>query len=390
MPDASETKRRLRVLTLVDHFTPSGGAERLSARIAMRLDPERFEPIYCASRWNPARTNERQAALRDELEGAGVRVIGLGRTSRVAVWRWWPLYSLLRRERVDVVHSHKFGSNAWAVVIGTLARVPAVVAHEHSWSYQGRPLRRLLDRRLIAAGSDAFLAVSAEDRRRMIEVEHIDPEEVTLLPNGIDPLPPADGARVRAEAGIPANAPAIGTVAVLREEKQLHLLIEAVADLVGEHPELRLLIAGAGPQHDALQALAERLGVARNVLLLGPRGDVPDILAAVDVAVVCSRFEGSPLSVLEYMDAGLPVVASRVGGLPDLVEDRVNGLLAEPGDPHSLAAAIGELLADPELRRTLGERGRERRRAEFDFERMLRRLEGMYEELAGAAEGEGA
>ena len=379
MTDASQTKRRLRVLTLVDHLTPSGGAERLSARIAMRLDPERFEAIYCASRWDPARTNQNQAGLLEELEGAGVRAIGLGRSNKLAVWQWWPLVALLRREGIEIIHSHKYGSNIWAVVLGRLARVPVVVAHEHSWSYQGRPLRKLLDRWLISRGSSAFLTVSEEDRRRMIEIERIDPADVVLLPNGIDALPEADATRVRAELNIPPEAPVLVSVAVLREEKQLHLLVSAAAELAGEFPGLRVLIAGAGPQ-DELLGQARELGVSDVVTLLGTRRDVPDILAASDVAVLCSRFEGTPLSVLEYMDAGLPVVATRVGGLPHVIEHGVHGLLTEPGDASALAEGIRELLLDRERARRMGEAGRERRRSVYDFDNTLRELEALYED----------
>jgi glycosyltransferase involved in cell wall biosynthesis len=383
--DTSENGRRLRVLTLVDHLTPSGGAERLSARIAMRLDHERFEPIYCASRWDPARTNENQARLRAELEGAGVRTIGLGRSNRLAIWQWRPLVRLLRSEGIEIIHSHKYGSNIWAVVLGKLARVPVVIAHEHSWSYEGRPLRKLLDRWLISRGASAFLTVSEEDRRRMIEIERIDPGDVTLLPNGIDALPEADGARVRAELGIAADAPVLVSVAVLREEKQLDLLVSAAADLAAEFPGLQVLIAGGGPLHNDLAAQAEQLGVSGSVRLLGPRRDVPDLLAASDVAVLCSRFEGTPLSVLEYMDAGLPVVATRVGGLPHVIEHGVHGLLTEPGDAHALAGGIAELLRDPERARAMGAAGRERRREHYDFGRTLHTLQGIYEELLDGA-----
>ena len=111
-----------------------------------------------------------------------MRVLGLKRTSAAQVWAWWPLYRLLRRERVDVLHAHKFGSNLWGTVIGRLARVPVIVAHEHTWSFEGQPLRRLGDREVIARGSSAFIAVSREDRRRMIEIERIDPERRDVPP----------------------------------------------------------------------------------------------------------------------------------------------------------------------------------------------------------------
>jgi glycosyltransferase involved in cell wall biosynthesis len=387
VPDAPDKRlggeaRALRVVTLVDHLGTSGGGERLAMEISKRLDRDRFEAIHCVSRWHADSERPAERAAADELRAAGVRVVGLGRGSTLALWSWAPLVRLLRRERVDVLHSHKFGSNVWGVVIGRLARVPAVVAHEHTWSYEGQPLRRFLDRRLIARHSDAFLAVSHEDRRRMIEVERIDPDDVTFVPNGIDELPPADGPRVRAELGIGPEDPVIGAVAVLRPQKALQNLVEAAAALAPDHPGLRVLIAGDGPERQRLEPMIRERGLESTVTLLGQRGDVPDVLAALDVAVVSSDFEGTPLAVLEYMDAGLPVVATRVGGLPDLIEHGRHGLLVEPGDPSALAEAIGTLLRNPEQARELGALGRERRRAEFSIDQTVRTLERMYEELA--------
>jgi glycosyltransferase involved in cell wall biosynthesis len=312
-----------------------------------------------------------------------VRAVGLGRESTLAVWSWAPLVRLLRRERVDVIHSHKFGSNVWGVTLGRLARVPAVVAHEHTWSYEGQPVRRLLDRELIARLSSVFVAVSQEDRRRMIEVERIDPDDVVFVPNGIDSVPEGDGARIRAELGVASDAPLIGAVAVLRPQKALDSLVRAAAELAPEHPALRVVVAGEGPEREPLESLIGELGLESTVTLLGQRGDVPDLLAALDVAVVSSAFEGTPLSVLEYMDAGLPVVATRVGGIPDLIQHGRHGLLVEPGDPGALAAAIGTLVRNPEHARELGAEGRRRRRAEFSIDRTVRMLERIYLDLAG-------
>jgi glycosyltransferase involved in cell wall biosynthesis len=177
----------------------------------------------------------------------------------------------------------------------------------------------------------------------------------------------------------------IGAVAVLRPQKALHLLVRAAAELAGEHPGLRVLIAGDGPEREALEALIAELGLGETVTLLGLRRDIPDVLAALDVAVVSSDFEGTPLAVLEYMDAGLPVVATRVGGLPDLIEQGRHGLLVEPGDARALADSVGTLLRNPQRARELGRLGQERRRAEFSIDNTVRTLERMYLELAGRA-----
>ena len=319
-----------------------------------------------------------------DLRTAGVRVLGLKRTSAAQVWAWWPLYRLLRRERVDVLHTHKFGSNLWGTVIGRLARVPVIIAHEHTWSYEGKPWRRIGDREVIARGATRFIAVSREDRRRMIEIEKIDPSDVMFLPNGIPAPPPASGGDVRAELGIAPGAPVIGTVSVLRPQKALDVLLRATQALLPEFPGLKVLIAGEGDRRFALEDLTKELGLEDSVMFLGVRTDVPDVLAALDVAVSSSDFEGSPLSVMEFMEAARPIVATRVGGVPDLIEDGVHGLLVEPQDPAAFAAAVARMLRDRDAARAMGERARERRRTEFDIDVMVRRLEALYTELRGA------
>jgi len=373
--------RRLKVVQLTDRVGTHGGAEHLTMQIAERLDPERFESIVCATRFSPSEQEKQTVTEAAEaLEAAGVRFLGLNRHTRAHFWAWLPLIKLLRSERVDVIHAHKFGSNIWGVVFGRLCGVPVVVTHEHGWSFEGRA-KMILDRRLIAGGSNAFVAVSREDRRRMIELEGIKPDRAVFVANGIPALPPPSGRDVRAELGIGPEDLVVTTVGFLRRPKTMDVLIEAAAKIVPRFPNLKVLIVGEGNDRPVYEALIEKLGVGDTVKLLGLRSDVPDLLAESDVAVLSTNSEGSPLSVMEYMDAGLPVVGSRVGGIPDLIDDGVEGLLVEPGDPESLAQAIGRLLDGPEEARRMGERGRERRRREFDIDVMVRNLENLYLEL---------
>jgi glycosyltransferase involved in cell wall biosynthesis len=245
-------------------------------------------------------------------------------------------------------------------------------------------LRGLVDRRLIAAGSDVIIACSQEDRSRMIERQGIAPTAVRLVPNGIDGRSPTPCRDVRAELGIASGAPVVGSVGALRAEKRFDVLLRAVSELAPRCPGMRVVIVGEGAERPRLEALAAELGLGDALLMLGARGDVPDVLEAFDVAVVSSDFEGSPLSVMEYMEAGLPVVATAVGGLPQLVHDGVHGVLVPRREPSALAAAIEALVADPERGRALGAAGRERRRAEFDVDIMVGRVESLYEELYAA------
>lgn len=366
--------RKLRVLVLVDRPITTGGGERVASLLAAMLDGDRYERVLCSTRSHPAQTFEAELAER------GVEVLVLERGSKVAFRAWWPLVSYLRRERVDVIHAHKFGSNLWGSILGRLTRVPVVIAHEHSWSYAGQPLRRFLDRAVIARGADVIVAVSREDQRRMTEVEKIEPDMIRFIPNGIPPLE-RKGHDIRAELGIADGAPVVASVGQLRREKALGVLIEAAKRLVPQFPGLRVLIVGHGPVEDELRRLVAAASLEQTVLFLGRRSDVPDVLDAIDVAVCCSDFEGSPLSVMEYMAAGRPVVATRVGGVPDLIEDGVHGLLVPPHRAHELADAIASLLSDRDRRDQMGARARIRQREEFSLAAFVRRVEHLYEEL---------
>ena len=232
--------------------------------------------------------------------------------------------------------------------------MPVVLAHEHTWSYEGQPLRRLLDRELVARDADRFIAVSREDRRRMTEVEHIDPSRTLFIPNGVLPLKLASGHDARAELQIAPDVPVIGAVGLLRPQKAYHVLLRATraADRCAGR-QLKVLIVGDGPERAALEQLAAALGLQDAVRFLGLRSDVPDILAAFDIAVCCSDFEGSPLSVLEYMDAALPVVATSVGGLPDLIEPGVHGLLVRAGRSGRSGRGAQRAARGPAARRAI-------------------------------------
>jgi glycosyltransferase involved in cell wall biosynthesis len=365
----------IRVVTLINFFQGIGGAERLAVEIALRLDRERFQATVWTSR--PSR-----GPLLEQLEASHVPVFSLARTTPWQLWEWAPFLRYLREEEVDVLHAHGFGSNAWAAVWGALTRVPVVVAHEHTWSFEGQPMRKLIDRHLIARCSDVLLAVSREDRRRMRDVEGIPEDRTRYLPNGIPPLA-TRGHDVRAELGISRDVPVIGTVSVLRQQKGLDLLIEGAALLVPEFPKLRVLIAGGGfPIHvQRLEAHARALGLGHVVTLLGLRTDVGDVLSAMDVAVSSSRFEGSPLALMEYMAAGKPIVATRVGGVPEIIEDGKSGLLVEPGSVDALARGISTLLRDGERAARMGAEARRRQQAEFDIDTTVRRVEDLYGSL---------
>jgi glycosyltransferase involved in cell wall biosynthesis len=321
----------------------------------------------------------------EAVREAGVDVLELDRVSKFQLWRWLPLVRLLRSGRIDVVHAHKFGSNLWLALLSPFTSVPVLVAHEHSWSYAGRPLRRLADRRLIARAATKIVAVSPVDRMRMIQLEGIPSDKVVFIPNGIPDPPPGNRERVRQALGIGPDEPLVGTVCGLRREKDLETALRAVGRVSARCPDLRFLVVGDGPERARLERLADDLGVRAIFVGHRPNTQIPGLLAAMDVVVLTSRFEGMPLAVLEWMAAGKAIVASRVGGIPSILGDGTEALLVAPGDETAFAAAIDRLLGNPLERHRLGAAAQRRQRLDFRFEKTLETLEELYERLFASA-----
>jgi glycosyltransferase involved in cell wall biosynthesis len=372
---------RIRALTLGRDVGPYfGGAERLAFEFVKRLDPERFKRYLCVTHARPPEHRAANDRELSELEQSGVEVLRLERESLASNTAWIKLYRLLARESIDILHAHMPRAAIPGTVIGRLARVPVIVNHEHAWSFEGQPVRRFLDRNVIARGGDVLLAVSRWDRMHMIDVERIPPERIRILSNGISPMPEG-GPDLRAELGGTSDIGLIGVLGRLEPQKQHEDLIRAVALLKHEQVPVRCVIVGHGPDEDQLRKLIAELGLGEEVRLLGHRDDIPSVIRALDVAVLSSVWEGSPLAVMEYMACAAPIVATAVGGVPDLIEDGVHGLLVQPRDPAALAAAIRRLLEDRALALRLGQAASERQRAEFDLDVVVTRLEALYLEL---------
>jgi glycosyltransferase involved in cell wall biosynthesis len=369
----SEAARRTRVLMLVDSlYDGTGGAERFAVGLASALPQDRYELFMCTTR-------SAEGSLVEALDAAGVSHFALGRRGRFDVFRFGRLVRFLRRQRVDVLHCHKFGSNVWGTLIGRAARVPVVIAHEHTWSYEGQPLRRLLDGRLVGRLADRFVAVSSEDRRRMIEVEGVSPERAITIPTGYVPRPTDPDGDLRGELGLAADAPVVGTVAQLRPQKALDVLIKAFARLPLDLAAARLVIAGDGPSRAGLELAAADLGVADRVHFLGTRTDLTTILGGIDVAAMSSDFEGLPLFAFECMAHRTPLVATSVGGLPDLIDAR-SGVLVPRRDPDALADALAKLLRDPALRESIADAAEQRLRG-YGMTAIAARFAELYDTL---------
>jgi glycosyltransferase involved in cell wall biosynthesis len=292
---------------------------------------------------------------------------------------WARLYAAMARQSIDIVHAHMPRASVPASLLARAARVPVMVSHEHGSALHGKRLRPFLDRHVVARMSTVMIAVSEWDRRNLIANEGIPPPLIRVIANGVPSA--VSEASPRRSGDLRPQVPLIGAVGRLYPEKGHRFLVQAVALLRDRGHSVRCVILGDGPEKARLQALIDELGLAGNVELLGWREDVSRIVGELDVAVLPSVREGSPLAVLEYMAAAAPIVATRVGGMPELIEEGVHGLLVAPGDPEALASAIWRMLDDRTLAAGLGRSASARRGAEFGIERLIERVEALYDEL---------
>lgn len=283
------------------------------------------------------------------------------------------LRRLIRTEGCDVVHFHTKRAHALSLGLGPgYAGAKYVVTRRMDYPVRGNWYHRYLYNRQV----DGIVAISKKIAEIMA-AGGVRREKIRIIYSGVDPALYAE-ARMRVSG---SDAPVIGTVAVLEERKGHRYLLEAAALLKRQGHRLTYHFAGEGSRKDELQGLVQRLGLQEEVHFLGFVSDVPRFLASIDLLVLPSLYEGLGVSVLEAMAAGKAVVASRVGGLPELVEDSVTGLLIPPKDPPALAAAIAGLVSQRNRIKEMGENARERVEQNFTMERMAKQNEEYYYEL---------
>jgi glycosyltransferase involved in cell wall biosynthesis len=360
---------------LIDKVRHGGGAERAMIALARHLPRDRFEVTVSTTR-------QSGGALLDAVLAEGIPYLALDRAGRFDVVPFRRLVAFLRHHHIDVVHAHMFGSNLWASILGRIAGVPVVIAHEQTWSYEGQPLRRFLDGHVIGRLADVFVAVSERDRQRMIDLEGVPAEKIVLLPNPYVPRPDGPSIDYREHLQIAPDAPLVATVAVHRPQKALDVLLEAFAQVANTMPAATLVIGGDGPCRPDLEQRAGELGIADRVRFLGWWEDVAGLLEAADVAAMSSDYEGMPLFALECMASGTPLVSTDVGNVADLLGDLDGVVIVPRRDPPALAAALEGLLRDPQRREAHAAAAAELL-PQYEIHSVAREFAELYERLLG-------
>jgi glycosyltransferase involved in cell wall biosynthesis len=365
---------RPRILLLVT-LAETGGAQTYVASLLPML-VERFDVAVAAHGRGP---------LREAARTAGVRFIELEHVRRpLSPWRdplgLLELVKVVRRERPYIVHANSAKAGALGRLAAWLTRVPIRIYTVHGWAFTAHggassALYRWAER-LLCPLTTATICVADSERRAGLEARTCDEATTVVIHNGVAPL--------RVSALEARSGPCrLVTVGRLQAPKDTLTLVRALAVLGRRSCEA--VIVGDGPDRAAVESEVRRLGLDSVVRLAGVRDDVPELLATADLFVLSSRSEGLPLSILEAMAAGLPVVASSVGGVPEVVVDGETGYLVPPGDPRSLAGAIERLLDDSALRRRLGAAGRIRVAERFDLASAQRAHLDLYRTLLAGA-----
>jgi glycosyltransferase involved in cell wall biosynthesis len=297
----------------------------------------------------------------------------------------------MRRERVTVLHTHLFPDGFWGRLAAMAAGVPIRVVTQHN-SFEGGnlpPRWQVWADRVLQKHTDRFVAVSRGAENFLLREVGVPRERVLLLPNAVSPLPrpsPDTVGELRRKWGLEGSAPVLGTVARLTHQKGIGYLLEAVSLLRSSFPDIRCVVLGEGELRDELEARAEGLGVSDIVVFPGVRKDVENVLALFDLFVLPSLFEGMPVALLEAMSVGLPVVATRLSSVSEIIDEGVDGLLASPGDGQALADAIADVLRDPEAQRRMSKNAMKKIRTRYSVERWVTSYDEMYRGLLREAD----
>jgi glycosyltransferase involved in cell wall biosynthesis len=350
-------------------------------QLAEHLDRRRFKlSVVC-----PA-----EGSLLWRLRDRGVASIAIPMEERLVNPRAvMALARYFRREAPHIVQSHGARANFFSRLAARLARVPRHVSTVHNslYDYPASALRRAvylsLDR-LTVSWTETIVCVAESLARDLVLRSRVPAGKVRVVQNGVDlaRFDPAcaEGERIRRASGL-GQAPVLGIIGRMTPQKDHRTFLAALARVKAECPDVQALIVGDGPLRQDIEAEAMGLGLTAACHFVGVRGDIPDCLAAMTVVVLSSVSEGFPFTVLETLAMARPLVATAVNGVTEIVDPDVTGVLVPPRRPDLLAAAVLDLLRDPERARGLGQAGRKDVEVRFPIERMIQRLERLY--LAG-------
>jgi len=362
---------KIKVLHLLEWFDISGGLERVALEIAFGLAGEKYDvEIWCV---------HRGGALVESLEQKRISVRILNIESYFNPLNILKLARAFRETKPDIIHTHVYFASTIGRIAATIAGVPVCINHVHSAYWHYTP-QNLFIERLLAQVTRRIICVSNYVRDFVINHEKIDPSKVEVIYNGITSVNTASRPDSRQAFHVPEAEIIITTVATLFENKGHQVVLKALSLLRDRFKNFKYWIVGAGLMEKELKELAKQLNLEKEIIFWGVRKDVPQILAASDIFVLASiHREGLPISILEAQSCQVPVIASRIGGVPEVINDQVNGLLVAPNDPAALAKALEELIFKSDKRQEYAKEGARTFNEHFCAKFMIERIDRLYQ-----------
>ncbi len=348
-----------------------GGLEKIAIDIILNLKGYEHQ-MWCL---------KQKGAMAEVLEARGVLVREFNFEGALSVSAVAMLVKELKKEHFSIIHSHGLFPSVWARIAAILAKVPIRIVHCHS-TYYGLYLRERIRLWALSYYTTAIIAVSDAAKKSLVEYIRIPDSKIKVIYNGIEDISRDKvflRQKARVQLGLNPDDFVIGCLGRLVEMKGQRYLLDAMVDVRKRHPSCKCLIIGDGPQQKELLRQITKLGLEDGVFLLGMRGDVPELLSAIDLVVSSSILkEGLPLVLVEAAAMALPLIATNIGGSPEVVKDQVNGFIVEPKNAGVLADRVNYLIEHPNERQAMGQRSREIWEAKFRKEEMIRKIEQIY------------
>ncbi len=364
--------RPIRVMQIT-HDLAIGGLQQVVVSICRNIDRDRFSVSVLCLR--------ERGELAYELERMGVPVLMLPQKQQgTDYFSFLKVASILRREKTEVIHTHNTQPFVDGTLGGLIARSRTIVHTDHGRIFPDK-CRYIFAEWVMSYFVYKIAAVSGKTGEDLMRYEKIRREKIITVPNGIDWRffeVRIDPEVKKKEIGIEKRYPILGIGTRLVRVKGIEYLLGAVSQLRKRYPRILLVIAGTGPLEETLRNTARELGINDCVMFLGARMDMPELLRVFDLYVLPSLSEGMPLALLEAMAAGCPIVATNVGGVPDIITDGYNGTLVKPRDKEDLAKAILGTMEDEEKRNRFRERGRALYEHHYSAAAMTRTYEKLY------------
>jgi glycosyltransferase involved in cell wall biosynthesis len=369
----------IRVLHIIDHLG-LGGAQTLLFDLATTLAKRgRYRASICCL-GSPT-------GLSHEIWAAGTPLTHLNarQESRIQLLFTFPrLISIIRKEKVALIHTHLFASNTLGRVAGMLLGLPVVI-HEQQNETKVLPIHKKLVDRALASKAAAIIAVSDSTRAFNIRVKGVDPDKIHTVPNAINlerlRLEAVHRQQMRKSLNLPPSAPLVIGVGRLAQQKRFDLWLEAAAGVHQQVPDAQFLLVGDGPLRHELETQAESLELEQVVRFLGAREDVPQLLGASDLFVLSSDYEGLPLALLEALAMGLPAIATAADGSAEVLQGTSAGRLVPTCNVSLLTSTIVDLLQNPQTAQALGSAGRDLVEARYSAEGMAEAVESVYAQV---------